>query len=507
MHSPSRQAAAVVGTAVVLGILGDSLLRGVPWGLGASAWFALLATFAVVVARRCGKSQWSLRWMWLPLVFSGLFVWRDSPSLRAWNTVGLMAALSFAALPAVGMCLRSSGLMVYWRSTLGTIANTIVGAARMPLADSEPAGARTGKVALLSKRVLKGILVATPLVFIFSVILMSADPLFDRVIRSAFASDFSEVVSHTLLSAILAWLVAGYFLSIASGPRERDDLVVLSGGPALGIVEVGIVLGSLMFLFLLFVVVQIEYLFGGDGMIHATEGLSYAEYARSGFFELVVVTALVVPVLLGANAVLEYETERDRQSFQALATVTLILVALIMASAVHRMFMYTEAYGLTHDRIYASVLMGWIGTVLGVFAGTVLFGSGRHFVLAATLSGFALLALLNVANPDALIARTNIARAEAGKQIDVSYLGSLSDDAVPALFEGGLRLALHDRCELLGVIVERLDDRRSGWRTWNIGRHRAALALGDVQIEAGTSGCIPRRHQAAVVSSLRPGNR
>ncbi len=71
-----------------------------------------------------------------------------------------------------------------------------------------------------------------------------------------------------------------------------------------------IALGSLVALFAAFVIVQLRYFFGGDALVQATAGMSYADYARRGFFELVTVSALVLPVLLSANALLRRDTPR-----------------------------------------------------------------------------------------------------------------------------------------------------------------------------------------------------
>ena len=53
--------------------------------------------------------------------------------------------------------------------------------------------------------------------------------------------------------------------------------------------------------FLAFVVIQVRYLFGGAGRVAATAGLTYAEYARRGFFELVTVNTPLAPLLLTAH--------------------------------------------------------------------------------------------------------------------------------------------------------------------------------------------------------------
>ena len=96
-------------------------------------------------------------------------------------------------------------------------------------------------------------------------------------------------------------------------------------------------------------------------MILETAGLTYAEYARGGFFELVTVSTLLLPVLLGADWPLDKRNPRTVTRFRTLAAT---LLALIMLSAVQRMRLYVDAYGLTEDRFYATAFMAWIGVVL-----------------------------------------------------------------------------------------------------------------------------------------------
>ncbi len=58
-----------------------------------------------------------------------------------------------------------------------------------------------------------------------------------------------------------------------------------------------------------------------------------------------------------------------------------------------------------------------------------------RFAFGALLAGFAGILAINVMNPDALIASTNIDRMEHGKRFDAYYLATLSADAVPVLVE------------------------------------------------------------------------
>jgi hypothetical protein len=93
------------------------------------------------------------------------------------------------------------------------------------------------------------------------------------------------------------------------------------------------------------------------------------------------------------------------------------------------MHAYVDQFGLTELRLYATGVIIWIAVVLVWSFATVLYGEKRRFAIGVIVAGFAATLALNAVNPDALIARTNIARGHA----DPAYLSQLSDDAVPTL--------------------------------------------------------------------------
>jgi len=152
------------------------------------------------------------------------------------------------------------------------------------------------------------------------------------------------------------------------------------------------------------------------------------------------------------------------------------------------------AYGLTELRLYTTAFMGWLGMVLAWFAATVLRGRPGRFPRGAVMSGFAVVAALNVLNPDALIARTNLRRAERTGKLDAVYLSRLSADAAPAV-AGGLRrleLAPLDACLLREDLRDELRTRRD-WRGWNLGRSRAAAIARRTPQAAPVAGCREQR--------------
>jgi hypothetical protein len=158
-------------------------------------------------------------------------------------------------------------------------------------------------------------------------------------------------------------------------------------------------------------------------------------YARQGFFQMVWVVTLVVPVLVGTRAALRPGRELARRH-TLLSLPVIVLLGAIIVSAILRMKMYTHYYGLTTERVYPLVFMLWLAVVVVWLGVTVLRDWGRPFIGGTVISGLATLLALNVADPDAIVARTNIARASTlsgGKRpgLDLAYLARLEGRGVP----------------------------------------------------------------------------
>jgi hypothetical protein len=159
--------------------------------------------------------------------------------------------------------------------------------------------------------------------------------------------------------------------------------------------------------------------------------------------------------------------------FRWLAAVLLVLLGVVIASALQRMRLYMEHFGLTELRVYATGVILWLAVVSAWFAVTVLRGRRHAFAVGALVAGFAATVTLNVLGPDSLIARTNVTRPA----VDVSYLAGLSDDAVPTLISRIRALPSSQRALLARELLDR-DTPGGDWRSWNLSRSRAAAALG-----------------------------
>jgi hypothetical protein len=226
------------------------------------------------------------------------------------------------------------------------------------------------------------------------------------------------------------------------------------------------------------VIVQFRYLFGGSDLVHVTPGLTYAEYARRGFFELVAVVALMLPLLLAADWALRRDRPRDEVAFRAIAIVQIALVLAVLVSALQRMRLYQATYGLTELRFYVTATLLVLGVVLLWFTVTVLRGRREAFAFGTLIAALSTAVVLYAANPDAIIVRTNTARMHAdphgAPRFDVVYATSLSADAVPVLLGALPTLPSADRCGIAQRLLSRWPPGvRVPLRTWSWSDARA----------------------------------
>ena len=127
-------------------------------------------------------------------------------------------------------------------------------------------------------------------------------------------------------------------------------------------------------------------------------------------------------------------TRRDGVVVRVLLGALVCLTLVIVVSAFHRLRLYEDAFGLTRLRLLTETTALWLGCMLAlVGAAGALAPVRARLAPAAVLVTTAGLLAFSLGNPDRRIAERNIDRWEATGRLDVSYLASLSADAVPAL--------------------------------------------------------------------------
>lgn len=475
----------ILAAALILGVLGDVLLRATPWGLNVTVCAAALVAAGLLLVRRHHLVPGpDAPWIALTIVLLGAaFMRRDAAVLASFDVIAMLLALGLGAASLQGGRIADLRPLQYFQTGISTAAGTVAGGFQLVGQDvrwdelPREGGGRLRHI----RAVGLGALLAAPLLAVFGSLFASADRVFGTVLADLFAFDAGAVASHTFLIGLWAALTAGYLRwSLIARPRFADQATPESAG-TLGIVPVGTALGLINLLFLLFVVVQLRYFFGGAALVQEATGLTYAEYARRGFFELVTASGLVLPVLLGADHLVRGETAAHLATFRRLAGLLLVLLAVIMASALERMRLYVAAFGLSEIRLYSTAFMIYLLGVFAWFGWTVLRGRRRRFAFGALVQGFAVLAGLHVLNPDAFIVRRNLSRPAAERPFDAEYALSLGADAVPLLLDALPRLSDRDRCVVALELLRHWGDGAEGdyravqgdWRTWNWSRGRA----------------------------------
>jgi hypothetical protein len=469
----TRVGLGVAGAAAGLGILGDVLLRSAPWGLNLALWTAALVMTVALLQRWVDADDAATGWIPLALGTAALMAWRDSPTLKALDIVALGIILGLAMLRARGGQVRMAGLAHHAVGVAASAGDAAVGAARLLFRDVRWAELRSDGVARHGVAAVRGAAIALPLLLLFGGLLAAADTRFGRLLGGMFSFDLPVLLGHLSFALLVAWICGGILRTMTLGGEAPGPVVRRPESLSLGIVEAGIVLGLLDLLFLAFVAVQLPYFFGSAAVIQGPGTTSFSEYARGGFFELVTVAGLVLPMLLFADWIVRKDERSHLRLFRWLAGAQVALLFVIMGSALHRMRLYQGAYGLTELRLYTTAFMLWLGVVFGWFAWTVLRGQRERFAWGALTTALEAVVILHVVNPDATIVRVNAARADAPVRFDGGYAASLSADAVPPLLAALPNLRPEMRCQAAGMLQRRWQDPDADWRSWSLSRGRA----------------------------------
>ena len=480
-------ARAVLGAAILLGAAADALMHDGITGVGLAIWVALVCLNGIVLRWRAERavSPETAAWLAGSLAFAIATVWRNAEALQGFDVLATVFCLGMAALstrdPRAALFARRI------RETFFTAVDVIRGVAFgvLPLAFREAGLNEPGHTAAGRLRVIiRPAVIACAALLVFGSLLRSADPIFASIVTLP-SIDFGETMSHVVMAGFFAWIVAGWARASLSRDAQAHRASAI---PAIELAsaDVTAALGTLIVLFAAFIATQIGWFFGGEEFLRARTGLTAATYARKGFFQMVWVVTLVIPVLVGTRAALRPDRALARRH-TLLSIPIVLLLGVMIASAMLRLKMYVHFYGLTTDRFYPMVFMLWLAIVLAWFAATVLRGWGRPFAGGAVLSGLGTLVALNIVDPDAIVARVNISRAEnlapaVAGSLDVIHLASLGGDgallATKTVLDQSAATAVNaaDRCMAARVLLSRWSpesrlgrraSKHGAWRYWN----------------------------------------
>jgi hypothetical protein len=461
--APLPRTALVVGFAVTAGAAWDCAWPHAP-GIGIAAFLWVVAIGLIASGLVDAKHRAAAG---LSMVFAAALTVRSAPVLVLANT---LAALGMLGLAVGGDDLLDMTLPRAIRRLTVGLGRTVpvVGFVERVIP------ARVG----LGAPVARAAAVTTPVVLLLVALLASGDAVFASLFD--FDLDIGAGAGHVVAWTLGAWAMVG--LLRAAWMTQRDGTTSAASPVVLrlGELEATTLLAGMAGVYALFAGTQALSLLGASQRIVETQGLTYAEYARSGFFQLVAAAGITLAVLLSVRALTPVGSGSSRLRRMVLSQVTIGLTLISLAVAVQRLHMYEDAYGMTMLRLLALAAAAWIGAVL-VSAAALVAGAGRDhgwFTPLTVAISLAMVLVLDVANPEAVVIERNVRHLASSGRFDALYAARLSDDALPAIAAHFDSLGGDQQLQLQQVTCARTPDRHPAAWTWS--RQRADGARGSI---------------------------
>lgn len=469
-------------SALVVGVLADQALRRPPWHSVAMTLLLVSAGIGLLVSgfleQRSAKAMTVAS-----MVFAVMLSVRSDPRLTVFNILAslflLLAASALARRGSVwdyrpAEMLRDSLAALFFAAETPILAPLEVGS-RVRIAKEK--GELTNSLA-----VLRGLLIAVPVVLVLGLLLASADAIFSSFF-GGISIPIGPMIGHVVLISAGAAFIA-VLIRMAAQETDRD---VPEMNFRLGQTEAGVVLGGLVTLFGVFAVAQVVALAGAGESVLAEAGLTFKEYARQGFFQLLWVAGITLVILLTLHVVTE-SAGRGQKVIRTLQLTAVGLTGLIVAVAFGRLILYIGDDGLTPLRFYSAAFSVWVGVAFLVVAARLCdLRPGSSWLMPALVtSGLVALIVLNISNPEAVIAHNNINR-DVGAM--TAHMEKLSGDGLSVIADNIDDL----NPELRGIVVEQLCtryeksrggnlglDKSPGFLDWNLGTSRGRSALASI---------------------------
>ena len=365
---------------------------------------------------------------------------------------------------------------------------------------------RSGRIGKQSCALLLGLGISIPLLLVLIPLLMRSDAAFEGLIDTLPQLSLAEIAVTALLGTGFAILFYSRTVALQNIPVPQAGKHTVRG---LSSLTVNTVLVAVCLVYCAYLVSQLAYFSGGFSGI-LPQSYTLAEYARRGFFEMAWLCALNLSIIIGSLWVC---AKKDRAPLltRLLCLFVGVVTLFLVAAASAKMLLYIDSYGLTRLRVLTQAIMVFFGIVT-LLVCLWLFVRKLPYMKAVMLAALAIGAVIGWTDVDTLVAQYNTGAYLSGAiaSVDVSYLGSLGDGAVPYLVQLAEDAAdLQIRTAARETLFSRSYREIRDFRSWNYAQH-AAGAYSPDYIPAEQEGAFETDNQgfagnpALVVDSLGP---
>ncbi len=454
----------------------DAFLWSAP-GLAASAACVALAVISGAYLLRGGR-RWSVY---------GIFCWLAylAGAVSFSVTTGSRVAVPLMMLPLAAAAMLERADLRQYPGDFRAIADQCYMIFALPFGKlGQALSALFRRGASGEKRrigsVLLGILIDVPVVLIIVPLLISSDAAFAAMLERWLSLDrLVELVSVLLLGFFLFLLLFGRLISL---PRVRRNDPPVSSGKGLEPAAVVSFLAVIAAVYALYLFSQLAYFFQAfSGLLPA--GFTVAEYARRGFFEMTLISALNLGLIFLSHLICRKRDGRVPHAVRLLALFLCIFSLVLSATVLSKLVLYIGSFGMTRLRILTFIFTVFL---IAVFLSVAvrLFVPRLPYMKLALAAAAVLTLLCAYADIDRVIAHYNVDAYLSGRleTIDVSMLERMDSDGI---VEDVLRLVdvpdaevAQQAKELLTAHADSLFELRrtdngaqvilyGDWRSWN----------------------------------------
>ena len=339
-------------------------------------------------------------------------------------------------------------------------------------------GGNDSKSRVLPK-IFLGILISVPILAIIIWLLSSADIVFKNIFLNI---TISRIIKHFLVIIIVSVYTICFLWTLIKAFDEREKLTYskIKWKLFLDPVILLTILALINAIYAIFSIIQFAYLFGGSSFV-LPSSYTYAEYARRGFLELIIVSIINFGILLFGITFVKKDNKRIFVAIRTFLTLLVIFTFILLVSAFYRMSVYEQAYGFTYLRIFVQTFMIML-FFLFIINIIYIWYPKLPVIKSYFIISLAIYIIMNFANVDIIIAKNNVNRYFETGQIDMVYLKSLSYDAIPEMQRLLISVKSSSDSEekqIGGEIIEYFNERKldlenqKSWQSFNISKYKA----------------------------------